>query len=914
MLRVTASTSAKGAQAYFDTELSKGDYYVKGQGVRALWHGRGAKRLGLSGEVTRAQFAALTENLHPETGERLTARTVEGRRAGYDLTFSAKKSVSILYAYTGDERILDAFRDSVRDTMHEIEGEMHTRVRKGGKDENRRTGNMLWADFTHFDSRPIDGIADPHLHCHAYAFNASFDEIEGQWKAGEFGGIKRDAPYYEAAFDARFARHLEGLGYATERQGRKWELAGLEPETLDKFSRRTAEVEAEAAEKGLLSGKQKDGIAARNRAAKTAAPSREATEAGFLERLTPEERRRLDEIAKGSPGNGSTPPGDITDQSIAYALAASFERKSVMPTCRVLEKALRFGVGQVVPEDVKQAFDARTDLLRGTENGQEVVTTQRALEEERAMLGFARTGKGACSPLVASPTLQNRELGPDQRTAVEAVLTAPDRVIALRGGAGTGKSWMAKEAVEQIAASGRAVAMLAPSAAASRGVLRDEGFSEANTVASFLGDREWQDRTRDGVIWVDEAGLMGAATMNKVFAAADRINARVVLAGDTRQHVPVERGDALRILERHGGLEPATLSVIRRQKSAAYREAVEAIQEGRHKEGFDRLEAQGSVIELGDREERHAAMASAYADAVGESKSVHAAAPTHREARAATNALRSELKARGMLPDEERTFVAARALDLTEAERSDPASYMRGQLVQFVQNARGFKRGSRYLVAGRNSQGEVKITDAEGTQHTLPRQTPKRFEVFEVESAALAQGERIRITMNGQAADGTRLNRGDIHRVHSFTPEGDIVLDNKKRSVLPGDFAHLTHGYVTTSYGAQGRTVDRVFIAHGQESLPATSAEQFYVSASRGRESVAIYTDHAAELREAVTRSGARTAAVDIAGQQTAASAPQEHAALLQRLKLHARAFIDAAGETIKRQRDRLRGFEPDFP
>ena len=80
------------------------------------------------------------------------------------------KSVSLLYAMTRDERILDAFRDSVDATMQDIEAEMATRVRKGGKNEERKTGNMVWGEFIHFTSRPVDGVPDPHLHAHCFVF------------------------------------------------------------------------------------------------------------------------------------------------------------------------------------------------------------------------------------------------------------------------------------------------------------------------------------------------------------------------------------------------------------------------------------------------------------------------------------------------------------------------------------------------------------------------------------------------------------------------------------------------------------------------------------------------------------------------------------------------------------------------
>jgi hypothetical protein len=86
-------------------------------------------------------------------------RTRGERRVGYDFTFSVPKSVSLLYALSGDQGILDAFRGAVDETMREMEAEMKTRIRMGGKDEDRVTGNMVWAEFIHTTSRPVDGIS-----------------------------------------------------------------------------------------------------------------------------------------------------------------------------------------------------------------------------------------------------------------------------------------------------------------------------------------------------------------------------------------------------------------------------------------------------------------------------------------------------------------------------------------------------------------------------------------------------------------------------------------------------------------------------------------------------------------------------------------------------------------------------------
>ena len=166
MIRITQQDSAKDAKRYYATA----DYYSEGQELVGSWGGKGAARLGLSGTVDKFSFERLCDNLDPSTGEPLTVRTRTERTVGYDFTFSVPKSVSLLYAMSGDQGILDAFRGAVDETMREMEAEMKTRVRKDFQDTDRTTGNMVWAEFIHTTSRPVDGIPDPQLACPCLRF------------------------------------------------------------------------------------------------------------------------------------------------------------------------------------------------------------------------------------------------------------------------------------------------------------------------------------------------------------------------------------------------------------------------------------------------------------------------------------------------------------------------------------------------------------------------------------------------------------------------------------------------------------------------------------------------------------------------------------------------------------------------
>ena len=117
MIRITQQDSAKSAKRYYATA----DYYSEGQEIVGAWGGKGAAQLGLKGTVDKFSFERLCDNLDPLTGEPLTVRTRSERTVGYDFTFSVPKSVSLLYALSGDQDIMDSFRSAVDETMREIE-------------------------------------------------------------------------------------------------------------------------------------------------------------------------------------------------------------------------------------------------------------------------------------------------------------------------------------------------------------------------------------------------------------------------------------------------------------------------------------------------------------------------------------------------------------------------------------------------------------------------------------------------------------------------------------------------------------------------------------------------------------------------------------------------------------------------
>jgi conjugative relaxase-like TrwC/TraI family protein len=861
MLRIITSTSSHQAKKYYHEGLTREGYYSEGQELPGRWLGKAARRLGLKGQVGQ-EFNQLCDNLHPETGEKLTPRMKDNRRCGYDFNFHVPKSVTLAYNWTGDDRILRAFRQAVRETMEDIEREAATRVRSDGRDGDRITGNLVWSEFVHFTARPVDGIPDPHLHAHCYVFNTTFDPVENRWKAAQFGDIKRHGADFQAAFLSRMATSLTELGYAVELSGQSFELAGISRELIEKFSRRSKLVKDKAKELGIDSHAGKDGLAARTREKKIKDLLVTDLKPVWWSRLSPAEIKALDglkaaltraAVVDAVQRDGVSPARAVVDLAMKHV----FERVSVITERNLVTEALQWSYGIADLKAIKQAVkDA--PLIRVAKHGETFVTTWEVRAEEGRIVDRCKLGRDKFPALSPAWKIQDTALNAPQQAGVFHILGSHDFITGIEGKAGVGKSRLLHEVRKGIEQSGNKLLVLTPMAITAHDTMRKDGFEDAETVAKLLGNESLQAEAQGAVWLVDEAGLLSCHMMDELTCLAERLNARLVLVGDTKQHHAVERGQAFDLLQKFGELPVATVDEIQRQ-TGAYKRAVEQIAARDFKSAFTTLEEMGAFREL-PKEEREEAVAADYLAIVKKGKSALVVSPTHAECENVTHAIRHALKERGEMTDG-KTWNILRDLSLTAAQKCDARHYAPGQVVKINKPMKGFKMGREMEVVEAGEHGVW--VQSEGRRKELPLHEPKHFSVFARDKIEISQGERIRITANGRDRGNHRLYNGSDYTVKKFARDGGLVLENGFR--LDKNFPHLAWGYASTSHAAQGKTVDCVLVCQsGLISSGATDAKQFYVSVSRGRKEVRIYTDDVAELRENVTREREREMAMEL--------------------------------------------------
>ena len=906
MARITPlHGSAKDAHNYY-----LADYYDAGPEFKGQWLGQGAKLLGLQGEVDSRDFIDVLENVNPQTGKKLSARNRDNRRRGWDVQFSAPKEVSIVFGLNDDHDIVTAMREATNETLEEMEQDVMRRVNlAGGKQRHEKTGNFISAVWVHPDARAVTGhTPDPQLHTHAFVSNHTHDSEKNRWLAADISDIFRDAQgYYEWAFQNRLAGKIGELGYHVERTDGGFRIVGVSEELKEKFSKRSGQINQKVAEGYADQLAAKLGISVTDAKGMVGALSRNAKDKSYefdqlqqlwRDQLTSEEERQLELVAESKQQPSPKREKLITAaMAVDYALEHGFEHESVLRERSVLRDALRYGIVDNSVEDIRSELATR-DLIREGQDAEAILTTKDIQQEELRILNFAKHGRGEVRPSNAGYTPEAGTLSDEQRKAIKGLLTSPNRLGLVVGKAGVGKSFSLSHLVPGIDDAGMPYAIMAPTNKA-KDSLREDGF-DAGTIQSFLLDEKAQKAVKNGVIIVDEFGLVGSPTARALVEVAQRQNARIIGVGDDKQHLPIERGHPMKMLMENAGIKPEQITEIRRQ-GGKYKDAVEALSRGDIAEGFQQLKKLSYVHEI--VEDRDQALAKAFADhreKHPEQKRL-AIAATHAERRKVSQAIRDELKSRDLIRGNEHTLTTYVSKQLSKAEQQDPLKYQVGDLLAFhAKGKRGIQAGDQLKVTEVSKDKVV----TEGGK-VVPLDSAGGFSVYRPVTNSYAAGDMIRLTRGRRQEPGRKkLTNGSLHQIKSI--RGSVVtLDNGEK--LGDDYRFWDSGFVVTSHVSQGTTVHQCYVAASSLSFPASSPESMYVSASRAKKRVDIYTDSVDGLEQAISRYRPKQLAISVKTEQEATKQKSGFAKAVNRVKSIAHQF---ATKQLQRFHDLLPGPE----
>lgn len=918
---ISALTSAGQAASYYEAD----DYYAEGGLAPSEWLGQGAQVLNLAGAVDREQFARLLEG-HVAGQSLGTMRDGEWEhRPGWDVTFSAPKSVSLMAEVAGDRRLIAAHDRAVKTALGLAEQHFTaTRIRQDGSVRREATGNLVIASFRHGTSRALD----PQLHTHNVILNMTRDEA-GQWRSLEPRAFYQMQKQMGAVFRQELAAEVQRLGYKIERgKDSTFEIAGIGMETLEAFSQRSAAIEARLAERGKnraqASAAEKQIAALDTRLAKEAVPHAEligawreaADAAGWDEQarrgLVAQAAARAETAANGADQEFARELA--SDRAVAQGAAMLGERQSVFSTTTLHEAAGRFGMGRVGHNEIAAAI-ARAEKAGELETREcldrrgvafEGFTTAANIANETAMLRLEERARQQVEPIL-SPVAAARAVAQaerrsatrghswtdEQKSATGQILASRNRVIGLQGAAGTAKtSTVLATIAREAEARGIQVVALAPTASAAQ-VLGEALGSRADTLARHLlapGRPSPKER-----LWiVDEASLISTADAAKLLGLAESHRARVLLVGDTAQLGSVEAGAVFAQLQ-GAGMETARLTHILRQTNEHAKAAVEASLAGDAKKALAALDAGGGrIIECDSREARFAQIAQDYASLDAKERRKALVIEPSREGRdTLTREIRHALAERGQLHGPAITVPRLVSKDMTRAEAKDPHSYAIGDMIRFAKDYadKGVSKTQAYRVTGIDT-GKAAILLADQTGRTIDWRLRQwgaaQSQAFTAETIELRAGDKMQFTRNDRALGRINGQQGEIIAVDPTKREAKIRVARGKIETLALDSPrdqHIVHSYVVTAFAAQGRTAERTFIHAESAATHLIDQKSFYVVLSRAKETSAIYTNDrdklvGALLERAGGKQTALTSAANAALEGHTAEPPQADMAL----------------------------------
>ncbi|MET0305199.1 MAG: MobF family relaxase [Solirubrobacterales bacterium] len=623
----------RGNAGYWLAAVAEGgeDYYNKPGEAPGEWIGELAGELGLSGHVDAEAYTAILEGTDPNSGAQLLTRPdtrfrerADGTQKrvepvlGYDVRFSAPKSVSILYAL-GDEatraRVLTVVNEAVGQGLEHLEREACFVQRGKGGHRIERGEGFVGMAFRHHMSR----AGDPALHVHVVVSNLTRAASDGKWLSlaspqgrsplwphGKSAGV-----VFQAALRAGLLREF-GLDFEAVTNGYA-DLKGFERDVIDALSTRSKEIAGWLEAHGVDSIAAKQTAAYRTRDAKDYGVDEDDRRGEWIETaepfgITPEGMNEM--VAAARPRE----PRKVSVDDLDAALAKLEETSSHFD-----RRALLWALGDQLPEGADGAtLTAAVDQVLASERivcvheatgplDFDHYTTPRLAEMERHFIDGAIRGAGAEVAQVPRPTVdavlaEHSYLGADQRAMVIRLTTSGERVVPIAALPGTGKTTALKAGREAFEAAGYSVQGCAVAWSAS-GELRDAGIYDAVSIRTLLNRVERSQAQgilpfrRGTVIVVDEASTVSTPDLEALRLAALECDAKLVVIGDPKQIGAIGPGGAYGHLTR--AVETTALDTIRRQHREEDQQLVKLIHEGRGSEALDLLRTHDRLV-IGD--------------------------------------------------------------------------------------------------------------------------------------------------------------------------------------------------------------------------------------------------------------------------------------------------------------------------
>lgn len=921
MMTHTVLKAEKGTDrtaSYYEDGVD--DYYQK-EGESKEWQGAGAEMLGLQGEVDKEDFKNLLAGKLPDgTLFRNSVRLDSNTRIGIDFTFQAPKSVSMQALVHGDSKIIRAHDKAVAAAVDELEKRAATRFKVDGKSYHEKTGNLIVAKFRHETNRE----AEPHLHTHAVAINAT-RRSDGNFRALVNDELVKNPKFYGTLYRSVLAQELEALGYKLRHETDSFELAHINRKQIEGMSTRTQQIDSALDDMGLSrensSAQQRTYLAKKTRKAKETGVDGQVLRDRWKEisnELGVDYDARNwsynDKISEKAAEGVVENLIDLTNQvaakrAVQFAVNHFSERQAIMTRDQLVQVALEHGTGRATIKDIQDEIErlknkgsllseadryrpadspnaapltkadylkimlesgktereARRQIDLAITKGRLVkssprLTTQKAMDQERRILKNEKAGRESVSPIMSADEAKAFLAGTTLRKDQQR----------------TGEMILTSKN-RIIGIQGKAGVGKSYMAKGITDKIKECGYN-MHVLAPYGSQKKAL--IEDGMEARTVASFLNTQSREHVMDSntvilvdeagvlPNRLMDRLVqISTDTGARL-ILMGDVDQTKAVEAGIPfhimqkngMETSLMDENQRQKNNPELLRAVELAAVGRSIDSVGALKEVIGKEDEAERFSGIVRTYLDMPLREREDTLIVTGTNESRVKLNNL---IRA-GLNIKSETEVTALTRLDTTQATRRYSRYYSPGDTI--IQPERdypkaGLVRGELYRIT---SWGEGNTLVAESERGEMKVFNPAhitQLSVYKEERQQYGVGEKLRVTRNDATLD---IANGDRFVVQAIQNDKLYLSDGKKEIILDAtQKQHLDYAYVTTVHSSQGLTATNV-IAHIATKSKTVAKDWYYVAVSRAKERVIVYTDKVSRLPVAVSRESQKTAALDL--------------------------------------------------
>ena len=584
--------------------------------------------------------------------------------------------------------------------------------------------------------------------------------------------------------------------------------------------------------------------------------------------------------------------------AVASAIRHLAEREAAFPRTAIYKAALGFGLPTALPQIERRVhqLERQGELQRGKGAERGLVTTAAAIATEQRIVAAVEEGRGRAPAILppedAGARLQGlalfkygMTLNAGQEAAGRLLLGSNNRIVAVQGVAGAGKSTMLRPAADILREEGRQVLGLAVQNTLVQMLERDTGIASM-TVARFLKRHgallEGNDparlaaargEMRGTVVLLDEASMVGNSDKEKLVRLANLLELdRFAAIGDRKQLGAVDAGKPFDVMQQ-AGAETAIMNRNIRARDKALREAQAAAQGGHIEEALRHLGK--NVVEVGEGAAIEAAAAwLALSPAQRETTAIYASGRTLRSE--VNAAVQTGLKANGEIGAPSLKLDVMSRVNTTREELRYAATYQPGQVVEVARDkrAQGLGRGTYRVIDSDPRRDRVELENERGKRFEFrpgrlrPQGEHDALRLFELKALELHAGDRIRWTetdhkrglLNSDQARIAEVGDKTVKLTTSMGIAHELARDDPM-------LRRLDLAYALNAHMAQGLTSDRGIAVMDSRERNLANQQTFLVTITRLRDGLTLYVNNASRLEAATQRNtGMKRSALETVG------------------------------------------------